>query len=108
MIVRRRIFLDLGGSLWLHRTQEGQPTWAREMSKITYKPRYATRNDEIVARLRDAAGAAAPLDPKTVIKRKAAEISAAMALLHGGDWKVRIDHQEGVLMIARRGRRQTL
>jgi len=72
------------------------------------KPRYRTRNDEIVAQLRHSAGAAAPLDPKIVIKRKAAEIASAMALLHGGDWRVRIDHQEGLLMIARRGRRQTL
>ena len=75
---------------------------------IQYGPRYATRNDEIVAGIREAAGAAAPMDPKNVVKRKVAEVATAMALLHGGDWKVRIDHQEGLVMIARRGRRQTL
>lgn len=72
------------------------------------KARYQTRNHEIVAGLRDAAGAAAPLDPYMVVKRKTAEIAVSMALLHGGDWRVRIDHQEGLVMIARRGRRQTL
>ena len=64
--------------------------------------RYATRNDEIVAKMRESAGASAPLDPKMVIKRKTAEIATAMALLHGGDWRVRIDHREGLVLIARR------
>jgi hypothetical protein len=67
------------------------------------KPRYATRNEQIVAELRDLAGAAAPVDPKLVVKRKAAEISIAMALLHGGDWRVKIDHEEGLVVVARRG-----
>ena len=67
-----------------------------------------TRNEGIVADLRNAAGAGAPLDPRMIIKRKAAEISTAMALLHGGHWRVRVDHQEGLVMVARRGRRQTL
>lgn len=71
---------------------------------IEYRPRYATRNEEIVAELIEAAGASQPLDPRMVIKRKAAEISIQMALLHGGDWKVRIDHEEGLILIARRGR----
>lgn len=75
---------------------------------IRTRRRYATRNEEIVAGLREAAGAAAPMNPETVIKRKAAEISAAMALLHGGYWRVLVDHQEGLVMIARQGRRQTL
>ena len=74
---------------------------------IEYGPRFATRNDEIVADLRKLAGAAAPLDPRMVIKRKAAEISTAMALLHGGDWRVQIDHDQGLVLIVLRGRRQT-
>ena len=69
------------------------------------RPRYQSRNDEIVAHLREAAGAVAPLDPAIVVKRKTAEIATAMALLHGGDWRVKIDHQEGLVLIARRGRR---
>jgi hypothetical protein len=61
--------------------------------------RYATRNEEIVAGLRDAAGAAAPLDPYVVIKRKAAEISTAMALIHGGDWMAQVDHDLRLVVI---------
>lgn len=72
------------------------------------KPRYATRNEEIVADLRDSVGASPPANPMMVIKRKTAEIATLMALVHGGHWKVRIDHQEGLVTIARRGRRGTL
>lgn len=63
------------------------------------KPRYASKNEEIVANLRDAAGAVAPLDPRMTIKRKAAEISTAMALVHGGDWQVQIDHSVPLVLI---------
>lgn len=66
------------------------------------KAKYETRNHEIVAGLRDAAGAVAPLDPHTVVKRKAAEISVMMALLHGGDWGVLVDHASGLVAIAKR------
>lgn len=66
------------------------------------QPRYATKNEEIVAGLRDLAGAAAPMDPMIVIKRKAAEISTAMALLHGGDWQVQVDHDEGFVLVCPR------
>lgn len=61
--------------------------------------RYATKNEEIVAGLRELAGAAAPLDPMIVIKRKAAEISTAMALVHGGEWRVLIDHEAPLVLI---------
>lgn len=70
--------------------------------------RQRARNEAIVSGLRIAAGAGAPIDPKMVIKRKAAEISTAMALLHGGHWRVRVDHQEGLVTIARQGRRGIL
>lgn len=69
--------------------------------------RYATKNEEIVAGLRELAGAAAPLDPMIVIKRKTAEIATAMALIHGGDWRVQIDHHLGFVVVARRGRRES-
>jgi hypothetical protein len=69
---------------------------------IHYVPRYKTRNEEIVAELRSFAGASAPLDPEMVIKRKAAEIAIAMALLHGGDWRVEVDHQAGFVLVAPR------
>ena len=63
--------------------------------------RYPTRNEEIVADLRQAAGAAAPRDPKMVVKCKAAEISTAMALIHGGHWRVHIDHDVGLVAVSR-------
>ncbi len=72
------------------------------------RPRYASKNHEIIANLRESVGAQPPADPEVIIKRKTAELAAAMALLHGGDWRVRIDHQEGLVMVVRRGHRQTL
>ena len=68
---------------------------------IEYQPRYRTRNEEIVAELRLSAGAGAPLDPRMTIKRKAAEIATAMALLHGGDWRVVVDHQTPMVLVRR-------
>lgn len=86
------------------------PYWKSRggVEMIHYVPRYRTRNEEIIAQLRNSAGANAPLDPEIVIKRKAAEIAIAMALLHGGDWRVQIDHQEGFLVVARRGQSRNL
>lgn len=63
---------------------------------------FAPRNAATIAELRRIAGATAPLDPVIVVKRKAAEISTAMALLHGGDWRVEIDHQTGFVLVAPR------
>jgi hypothetical protein len=64
--------------------------------------KYKTRNDEIVAGLFESAGAIPPAPPEVVIKRKAAEISTLMALVHGGDWRVEIDHHSGFVLIAPR------
>lgn len=69
---------------------------------IAFSPKYQTRNDEIVAGLRDAAGAVAPLDPYIVVKRKTAEVAVAMALIHGGDWRIEIDHEDGFVVVRRR------
>jgi hypothetical protein len=66
------------------------------------QPKYASRNDQIVADLRESAGAAAPIDPYVVVKRKTAELSCAMALIHGGDWRVQIDHDRGFVFVTRR------
>lgn len=66
------------------------------------RPRYETRNDEIVGELIQSAGAVSASDPTVVIKRTAAEIAYLMALVHGGDWRVQIDHEAGFVQIARR------
>lgn len=70
--------------------------------------RIKTRINANVAKLRAEARADPPVDPHMRIKKRVAEVAYLMALIHGGDWKVRIDSQEGLVMIARRGRRQTL
>jgi hypothetical protein len=64
--------------------------------------RYATRNEEIVAGLREAAGAGPPVDPELKVKRLVAEIAIQMALLHGGDWRAEVDHEIGYALISRR------
>lgn len=61
--------------------------------------KYQTKNEEIVAGLRERAGAVAPLDPFMVVKRKAAEVSTAMALIHGGDWRVVVDHESRMVLV---------
>jgi hypothetical protein len=63
------------------------------------RPKFKTRNDEIVAGLVESAGALPAASPEIVIKRKAAEISYLMALIHGGEWRVQIDHQKGFVLI---------
>lgn len=65
------------------------------------KPRYKTRNEQIVADLRNAAGAGPPIDPVVRVKRLTAEVAIQMALLHGGDWRVQIDHAAGLVLVAR-------
>lgn len=69
------------------------------------QPKYATRNHQIVAELREAAGAAPPIDPAMRVKRLTAEVAIQMALLHGGDWRVEHQPEKGFVLISRR--RQT-
>ena len=66
------------------------------------KPRYASKNEEIVAKLREAAGAGPPIDPVIKVKRLTAEVAIQMALLHGGDWQIQIDHREGFVLVTPR------
>lgn len=67
--------------------------------KRRIKPKYESRNHEIIAGLRDAAGAGPPVDPYMKVKRLAAELSATMALIHGGDWTVQADHDLRLVVI---------
>ena len=69
------------------------------MSRIQFKPKFASRNHEIIAGLRNSAGAGPPIDPKMAIKRKSAEIAVAMALLHGGEWRMVVDHEIPMVLI---------
>jgi 23S rRNA-/tRNA-specific pseudouridylate synthase len=62
--------------------------------------KYASKNEEIVADLLYGPGIGTEQEMDTVIKRKAAEISIAMAILHGGEWRVEIDHENCFVLIA--------
>lgn len=64
--------------------------------------KYASKADETVADLLYGTGVKTEDEMEMVIKRKAAEISIAMAILHGGDWRVQIDHEEPFVHITRR------
>lgn len=73
--------------------------------KRRIKPKYESRNHEIIAGLRDAAGAGQPVDLHMKIKRQAAELSCSMALLFGGDWRVEHQPKKGFLLVSRRRER---
>lgn len=64
--------------------------------------KYANKAEETVADLLYGTGVKSEDEMEAVIKRKAAEISIAMAILHGGDWRVQIDHEEPFVHITRR------
>lgn len=66
------------------------------------RKKYASRNEEIVADLLYDAGDKNAQELEVVVRRKAAEIATIMAALHGGDWRVQADHEEGFVHITRR------
>lgn len=66
------------------------------------KPRFKTKIEATVAKLRAEAGAGAPIDPMVKVKRLTAEVAIQMALLHGGDWKPVVDHEKGYVLVSRR------
>lgn len=55
-----------------------------------------------VARVRAEARADPPIDPHMRLKKQVAEVSYLMALIHGGDWRVQIEPEKGIVLIARR------
>ncbi|MCJ8053831.1 hypothetical protein GB928_018400 [Shinella curvata] len=67
--------------------------------------KYANKAEETVADLLYGSGVKTEEEMETVIKRKAAEISIAMAILHGGEWRVQIDHNDPFVHITRRLKR---
>lgn len=64
-----------------------------------------TRNEEIIAGIRNSVGAGPPINREMKAKRLTAEVAVMMALLHGGDWRVQFEPEKGFLLISRRGRR---
>lgn len=71
---------------------------------IRVKPPVKTRNEQIIEALREKVRAAAPQSPEMAVKKKAAELAALMAQLHGGQWRIQIDHDQGLVLIAGQGR----
>lgn len=67
-----------------------------------FKPKYKTKNEQIVAKIRAEAGADAPRDPHMVIKKRTAELAYLMALIHGGDWRIQFEPENGLVQIVRR------
>lgn len=67
-----------------------------------FRPKYKSRNEEIVAGLRESAGAGPPVDPTKKLKRYVAEAAILTALVHGGDWRVQFEPEEGLIQIVRR------
>lgn len=66
------------------------------------KPRYPSRQHEIIANLRAEVGAGPPIDPSRTAKKRVAEAAILMALAYGGDWRVQFQPEHGVVVIARR------
>lgn len=62
--------------------------------------KYRTKQEETVGEIMEAAGALSSLDPEVVIKRKSAEVAYLMALMHGEEWRVEIDHENPFVLIA--------
>lgn len=63
------------------------------------KPRYPSRQHEIIANLRAEVGAGPPIDPYMKVKRLTAEVAVTMALVHGGEWRVVVDHDAPMVLI---------
>jgi len=65
------------------------------------KPKFKTKNEAIVARIRAEARVDAPRDPRMAIKKKMAELAYLIALEYGGDWHPAMNPEAGFAVIAR-------
>jgi hypothetical protein len=69
---------------------------------IQYLPRDATRNEETLEKLRDMATSGSwPMDPAKRVEQAALSIATAMSTIHGGQWRVQIDHLAGLVVVVR-------
>lgn len=66
---------------------------------IQYMPLEKTRREETLGRLRDLASGIWLKDPAQRIERDAASIASAMRSIHGGEWRIEIDHQHQLVLI---------
>ena len=66
---------------------------------IKYVPIERVRNEDTVQRLREMVGVTGPLDPSKRVENAANVIVEAMTEIHGGEWRSKIDHHAGYVMI---------
>lgn len=85
--------------MFLFRSQE--KAWGDMAIYHRIKPRYPSRNDEIIAKLRAEVRAGPPRDPTMAAKKKVAEVAILMALIHGGEWRVQFEPENDLILIAR-------
>jgi len=64
--------------------------------------RIKTRINANVAKIRAEARADPPIDPHMRVKKQVAEVAYRMALIHGGDWRVQVDHDARLVLIVPR------
>lgn len=71
---------------------------------IQYMTREQTPGEETLERWLGIGAAAGvwPMDTADRIDRAAASIATAMASIHGGEWRVQIDHLAGMVLVVRR------
>lgn len=68
---------------------------------IHYMPLEKTRGEATLEKLRALAANAWSLDPASRIERDAASIATAMQAIHGGKWRIQIDHLAGLVLVVR-------
>lgn len=69
-----------------------------DVKMIHYMPHEKTRRAETLAKL--LGSSSCPMtDPAMRIERDAASIASAMAMIHGGQWRIQIDHQLGYVVV---------
>ena len=71
------------------------------MGEVIQDARERTRNEETLEKLRELAGGYQPVDPAKRVERQAQLIAADMQAIHGGQWRIQIDHLAGVVMVVR-------
>ncbi len=63
--------------------------------------KYPTKRHEIVDKLRRQSGAEPPKGLRIMAQEQAEALAETMSLLHGGEWRVQIDHESQIALVAR-------
>lgn len=71
------------------------------MAIIHQVRKYPTKRHEIVDKLRRQSGAEPPKDLRIMAQEHAQALADIMSLLHGGEWRVQIDHEGPFVFVTR-------